>query len=526
MARTQGSKNKNTTELERLQQKVYELENSKQFNTYDEVVSNFVDGFIIEIQKNMKTISLETLQQWFNNPDQYMANISNLLTYYYIIDGNIFQLYDLIFSLPKLNYKITAYDKTVKSYEKDITKVKQVLDRQVGYKRLTRDLLVQLAHDGSLLGTWMGNATNPYYYVFSDLEYIFPYGMNQGKMVGVIDLKWLETMKDVEKAIVFNSLKPLVTQTKYDKYKNCTDAKKKEELRYVILPPERSLVTRVHVLNRNQRLGIPFGTQSLFDINHKQKLKELERAIADKIIRSIAVIKFKGKDDNDVKVSEAKKKEVFQKVKKALEKNDNNKTGITVLGMPDFSDFSYPEIKGGDKIFDNSKYETTNLDITNGTGISGALTNGTGSNFSSATINLTILYQKIAVMLEDIEEIFNQLIVILLGEKKGYNYKFEFDKEQPLTKKERIDILMKLQSQGHSLTHVLDELSINPEEYIKQGIYEIETLKLREKIIPPQSTYTYTGEDKGGAPTVDDPENENTIKDKTNGGNNIPRANS
>lgn len=522
MSRPQGSKNQKTVEIEQLQKKIYELE--KQYNTYDEVVSHFVDGFIIEMQKNIKTISLDALQQWFNNPDKYMANISNLLTYYYIVDGNMFQLFDLIFSLPKLNYKITVYDKEVKSYEKDIIKIKQALERQVGYKRLTRDLLVQLAHDGSLLGTWMGNANNPYYHVFSDLEYIFPYGMNQGKMVGVIDLKWLDTMQEIERTVVLNSLKPLITQSKYDKYKNCTDPKKKEELRYVVLPTERSLVARIHVLNRNQRLGIPSGTQTLFDINHKQKLKELERAIADKIIRSIAVLKFKGKDDNDIKVGETKKKEVFNKVKKALEKNDNNKSGITVLGIPDFADFSYPEIKGGDKIFDNAKYETTNLDISRATGMADALTTGAGGNFASAKLNLDIIYQKIAVMLEDIEEIFNQLIVIILGEKKGYNYKFEFDKDIPLTKKEKLDVLMKLQAQGYSVISVLEELGVNPDQYIKQSIYEIETLKLREQIIPPQSTYTYTGDDAGGAPTNDNPDNESTVKDKTNGGNQTPRA--
>lgn len=271
MPRTKGSTNKvsiDKNELERLQQKVYELESS--YNTYSEVVSNFVDGFIVEMQKNIKTISLDTLQSWFNNPDEHINDISNLLTYYYIVDGNIFQLYDLIFSLPKLNYKITVYDKNISSKEKDIAKIKQVLDRKINYKRLTRDLLVQLAHDGSVLGTWLGDSNNPYFYVFSDLEYIFPYGMNQGKMIGVIDLKWLEQMKEIERVIVYNSLKPLVTPEKYEKYKNCTDFKKKEELRYIILPPEKSLVARIHTLNRNQRLGIPFGTQALFDINHKQ----------------------------------------------------------------------------------------------------------------------------------------------------------------------------------------------------------------------------------------------------------------
>ena len=86
--RPKGSKNGFTkAEVEKMQRKIDDLE--KQYNSYDEVVSNFVDGFVLEMTKSIKTISLETLQIWFSNPDQYMTEINDLLTYYYIIDGDI-----------------------------------------------------------------------------------------------------------------------------------------------------------------------------------------------------------------------------------------------------------------------------------------------------------------------------------------------------------------------------------------------------------------------------------------------------
>ena len=327
MARPKGSKNNRTIEIERLQQKVYELENSKKFNSYDEVVNSFVDGMIIEMQNNIKTVSLDTLQTWFNNPDRYMEQISNLLTYYYIIDGNMFQLYDLIFSLPDLNYKITAFDKTIPTYKEDMIKIKQALERKVRHKELTRDLLVQLAHDGTLLGTWLGSSKEPYFYTFNNLNYIYPYGRYKGKMIGTIDLKWLDELQEEERQLIYNNLSPLVSESKYKLWKQTTDTKKRKELQYINLPSDKTLVARIHTLNRNQRLGIPFGTQTLFDIQHKQKMKELERSIADKIIRAIAVLKFRGKDDNEVRVKESLKRDVFNKVKKALERNENGKEG-------------------------------------------------------------------------------------------------------------------------------------------------------------------------------------------------------
>lgn len=513
MSRPKGSKNKSTEELEKLQQKVNDLE--KQYSSYDEVVSAFIDGCILDVKESVKTISLNTLQTWFNNPDSYMENISNLLSYYYIIDGNIMQLYDLVFSLPQLDYKITAYKKT-KTYSNDMIKIKQMLDKKIKHKQLTRDLLIQLVHDGTLIGTWLGNNKNPYFYVFDNLKYIYPYGRYKGEMVAIIDLKWLDEMKEEQREAIYNDLSPLITRSKYDKWKNETNSEKKKKKQYIILPSDKTLVARTHTLNRNQRLGIPHGTQALFDILHKTKMKELERSIADKIIRAVAVVKFKGKDDNDNRVREKDRKKVFSGVKKALELNTNaTKSSITVLGMPDFASMEMPEFKNGDKILSPDKYENATFDITNSTGVPSVLTNGMKGNFSSAKASLDILYKKIGVLLEQIEEIYNQLIVILLGETKGLNYTFIYNKETPIEKTKRIDTLMKLEAQGYSASYVLDELGINSEEFFEQSIYEIETLKLRDKIKPPQLDSTQSGSDnEGGRTPIDNPDNDNTIKSK------------
>ncbi len=521
MGRPKGSKNKSTLEIEKLQKQVSDLE--KVYNSYDQVLDSFAEGFVMDLYSKdiIKRINLDTLQRWFNSPDEYMGEITSLLTYYYIIDGNIFQLYDLIFTLPPLDYKITALEKD-KNYESDLTLIKKYLERKIKHKELTRDLLSQLASKGTLIGTWLGNKSNPYFYAFENLKYIYPYGRHQGKMVGVIDLKWLDELKDKERNLIFKNLSPLVTQKKYDKYKSNNNPDNEEELRYILLPPDKTLVARIHTLSRNQRLGIPYGTQALFDMQHKQKLKDLETAIANKIIRAIAVLKFKGKDDNDVKVSSTDKKKVFSGVKKALEKNTNEKDGITCVAIPDFASFEFPEVKNGEKALDPQKYESIDNDITTATGISSALMNGTKSNYASAKLNLDIIYKKIATLLEQIEEVYNQLFTIILGE-RGENYLFEYNKETPLTKKERIDVLLKLHNmEGFSLKYVIDNVDgVDWQNYIEQSIYEQEVLKLQERIKPYSSAYTSTGQN-GGRPSNDDDENENTIGSKENDGNSLP----
>lgn len=520
--RPKGSKNGFTkAEVEKMQKKIDDLE--KQYNSYDEVISNFVDGFVLEMTQNIKTISLETLQKWFSNPDEYMTEINDLLTYYYIIDGNISQMYDLVFALPELNYTIKCYgDKS--TYKEDVSKIRNVLENIIHHKQLTRQLLIQLSHDGTVIGTWLGNKQEPYFNVFNNLEYVYPYGVYKGKMVAVYDLSYLDTLNEEQRKAEYENLSPFITKRIYDKWKNCKDYEKQKSLQLIVLPLETSLVARNRTLSSNQRLGLPQGTQAMNDLMHKQKMKELERSMADKIIRAIAVVKMRDKDDNDMKVKESTQKKVFNSVKRALEKNTSSSTGLTCIGLPSFASFEYPEFKNIDDILSPDKYESVNNDITSGTSISSVLSNGTGGNYASANLNLEMLYRKIDTMIEQIEEIYNQLITIILGKSKGKRYRFEYIKGVPLSKKDKVSNLKSLADKGYSIKPLLDTLGIDFEEYISQSIYEIEDLKLREKIIPPLNTNNISAKDNiSGRPTDESNEINSTVTTKSNDGNNSPK---
>ena len=519
--RPKGSKNQFTKEdIEKLQERVNELEKTN--NSYHDVLDEFIDGFIIELQQNIKTISNETLQKWFSNPDEYMGQIRSLLTYYFIIDGNIGQLYDLYYSLSPLNYKIKVL-KRLDSYEDDMQKLKNVLTNVINHKTLTRELLVQLAHEGTCIGTWLGNRKQPYFEVFDNLDYVYPYGKYKGKMTAVYDLSYLERLTEEQRNTIYANLSPFVTKAKYNKYVNCTDIKKKKVYQLLVLPPETSLVARARILSSNQRIGLPFGTQAIFDLQHKQKMKELERTVADKIIRAIALVKFKDKTEDGTRVKESVQKRVFSKVKSALQQN-NSKGGMTVLAMPEFASFESPEIKNGDKILNPDKYESIDNDVSKGTGISNVFANGTGGNFASANANLEMLYRKVGTLLEQIEVIYNELITIVLGKSKGACYHFEYDKDVPLSKKEKVNIVKSLTDKGYSVKHLTDMIGLDFDELVRDSIYEIDKLKLRDKIIPPQSTYTLGNntDNTNNKPESDEP-TESTEGTRDNDSNNTPK---
>ncbi|MNF72740.1 hypothetical protein D3C84_547230 [compost metagenome] len=220
----------------------------------------------------------------------------------------------------------------------------------------------------------------------------------------------------------------------------------------------------------------------------------------------------------NLKLPKAVKQKVHSGVKSALEKNQSN--GITVVSIPDFANIAFPDVKvdglGG-------KFDDINGDIQSAYGLSGTLLNGTGSNFAGAKINLETFYKRIGVLLEDIEqEVYQKLINLILPTGQKDNFYITYNKEAPLTLKEKIDVLSKLNDKGWSVKHLVDLVDgISWEAYLEQTLHETDVLKLQERIKPYQSTHTTSNED-AGAPTNDNPDNENTIKSKTTDGNSTP----
>lgn len=507
--------------VESMQKYINELELSH--NTASEVYDTFVSGFVINEVSNIKTLKSSMLQTWFSNIDDYLSDVKSLLTYYYIANPDVFQMYTLMMCLPSLDYKIIAYKKN-KSYDNDVALIKRILDKEIDYRNITRSMIIQLIHEGTLIASILGNSKNPYIHIFDDLDYCFPYGKYRGKMRAVIDLQMLDKMKETERESMYENLKPLVTKAKYEKWKNESDSIKKAEYRYVILKEDNTLVARTNILYNNQRFGIPYGTQGLMDILHKEKMKNLEQSIADKVMRSISVLKFKGLDENGNKVSDANKSKVFNAVKTALNRSTKSDNAISVIALPDFADLKSADIGDLEKSLSPDKYQSINSDISSST-IGKALASGEGANYSSSQINLDMLYNKLKVVLEQIEPIFDKLITVVLGENKASNYKFVFDKRPSLSKYDLLQTLSKLQAQGFSIKYIIDELGLDFNDYIAQSKHEIEDLQLREVIVPQKSTYTESGKvgTKGDSGHGEVIENEKTEATYTNDGNNIPR---
>lgn len=499
----------------------------KSYNTYDEYINEYVEGFVSKMFSDgqIKTVEEDQIKEWLSNPDTYYKEISNLMTYEYISNGDIYMLHTFIQCLPTLNYKVNIFDHNKRGYEKNVGLCNRLMTK-VRYKQTTRDLLSQLCARGWFVSIWLGDKKNPYLYVFENMDYVFPSFRRNGDWVCVVDMDWFENMKEEERAMMFETLSPYVTESMYNKF---IGQKDKRENQYIELPQERTSCVRINTLYRNQRIGLPMGTQALMDLSHKQTLKNLEKSIANKIISNMIVLTV----GNEKKPNESIPPNIKRKISAGVARVLQQKIGINgtpVVVIPEFVTMETPKLDGFDGL-DNKKFESINSDVATSVGVSPSLTNGMGGNFATAKLNLDILYKRIGVILEGIEDVFNKLIGISLPKGIADNFYVEFEKEPPLTRKEQLDALMNLHSEGFAVKPIIDLIPhIEYDQYIDASIYEIESMKLRERIVPPSSKYTLSGSNTATSsaktkPEVEEPTNDNTVASKDSNSNDTPDAN-
>lgn len=472
------------------------------------LTKRFNKGIIEEIDD-------ETIRDLLTNPQSSQKTLENLAFYYYISNGNIFQQFDLTRVLPRLNYSIGVIELN-KKIDKTKIKINKLL-RKVNHKELTRDTISQTITAGTICGIWLGDGLDLYPMIFNDLEYFFPAKRVNGKWVIWCDLEYFDNINELERDNLLMSLSPYITKQDYDNFKEDNNG-----YRYVELPVERGFVIKTHTLYRNQNLGIPWVSTSLYDLSHKKTLKDLEKAVSNKIVNAIGVLTIGNQEKPNNTIKPEIKKKIYSRTKEALESNEEK--GVSLISLPEFVDLEFGKFDSSP--LDPKKFESINSDLTNATGVSKGLTNGEGS-YSTAKINLDIIYDKIAEILENIEsEIYNKAINLLLSTNEKDNYYIEYEKGIPLSTKEKLDTYMKLVSMGYSISPVINMLGGDAKEFVDQSIREINDWNIRANILPPMTSYTMsdnTEDSVYGRPTNEGSQNENTVKSNDNNSNGVPK---
>lgn len=489
--------------------------NESQYAYIDAFSNAFVKGLFS--QGIVKGITPEQLNKYFTSPDFYQSELARIINYYYIANAEIRQIFEIIEASPTLNYQIRSFENL--NNETVLPQLKKKL-HILNHKDLTRDLLKQLASEGNVVGVWLKSGKKYSPFIFSDTSYIKLVRDFESRLRVIIDMGWFDAMTDAVRSSYFKVFNGIVSAADYKEYVESGGDKRFHEV-----PFERSIVLRTGTINRNQINGSNWINPVLFDVLHKKKLKDVEQTIANKIINAVAVLTMgqnakQGEKDRDYdSIPDKLIKSIHQSVKSAL--SNSAKEGISLVTIPNFSKLEFPDIKSDG--LDGDKFEQTDSDIRAGLGISGVMLNGEGSTVASAKLNLDIVYRRIAIMLEGIEsEVYNKFFNLNVTKTQRDNFYMEYQKEVPLTLKEKLDYQTKLNDKGWSSRHVIEAMGLDFDEYLAQTVYENDTLKLNtELLIPPKTSHTSSNDESiNGRPEVDSPENENTERSKETEGNN------
>ena len=478
-------------------------------NTYDDYFSDFTTGWITESNGSgaFSTISDDDIDKWLSNPNTYYTELTNLMKYLNITDSNIYQLHQILTSLPTLNYKIHTINVEKKTKDKDINLINNSL-LKVRYKQLSRELLMQTNVEGTTVCMWLGTKNEPYLHIFSNLKYVFPAFRRKGEWVCVCDMSWFDEMQEAERMYIFEELSPYVTENDYNNYKKNAD-----EFQYKELDPKRTCVIRFGAMSRNQRLGIPSGCQVIKDIRHKNVLKDLDESISGNVIDKIPVLQIGSSEKPNETIPKKVRRQIGSSVFKVLQ-GSKTEGKLGLITIPEYCNLTFlesDELEG----LDEGKYQTVNEDISSGLGISSSLLSGSG-NGSVVKYNLETLYRKISSQLDELDIVFQKFLNLVLGTNAN-NYVFEFEKDVPLSNKEKLEVLTKLHAEGFSVKAIIDMVSgIDFESYVKQSMIEQES-NMYDVIKPPLTSYTATSSDltddtSGGREKIEEPDNEETIR--------------
>lgn len=422
----------------------------------------------------------------------------------------------MVRSLPTLRYSLLWSDYSdVERNAKLEKKIKQFLNN-INIIKLVRDGLYETA----LLGTLVTCLRKNKYVQFLDLDDIDISYQRNGRWIVRYDLKSLDNIKDVQaKKATIDSLPDEVTVAKYNAYKKTKD----ESRRFIEL-------SNCHVINlgneRNTPISYPMTFGSWIPLAQKEIIDNVERSIADRLIKDVVVLSAGWLDKDQTKpVPKEVIAQYFKQISNTLQKKQAtgkgaNESGTASIAIPHFLKLDTLEIDS--TMFKQELYQKIDQDIYAALGVSPALNMGGGGNYSSASANSEKLFSFIITILEQFEYMINDYLQIILP--KSVDCQIKFDRSTVLEKEAEISKYKEFFMQTNIINPWVESLFGGGalEALMAQAKYEEETLEKGKYIRPAQNAYTTSGDSQVGAPTENKPLNDNTAKTKNSDGNNTP----
>lgn len=287
---------------------------------------------------------------------------------------------------------------------------------------------------------------------------------------------------------------------------------------WLILDSDKTMCRKIKCKD-SEPWGRSLVIAALADVLYKDYFVDTKRNVLDEINNKIIYQTLpEGKDKGSCALNNKQQEDQHNKVKSAI-MNKNSRNKISFFTVAAGTKLDAIDVKTD--IFDQKNESDLNNQISLDLGICasliGAMSTGT---FAGASSNLDMITAQVYTWVYEWAKELNFVINknIIRDEKNKvevYYFPTSF-----ANRKQFFEMMKDLYSFGGSLTYLVASTGCDPDAYFAVLDEEIDS-GIFERYLPHPTSWTTTKDNEAGAPETDEP-TENTIKSRSNNGNNIP----
>lgn len=290
---------------------------------------------------------------------------------------------------------------------------------------------------------------------------------------------------------------------------------------WYVLDNTKTIVHKVRS-KRDEKWGRPLVLAAINDILYGDYFTDTKRNVLDEINNRIIYETFpEGKDKGSCSLTKQQQQHQHNAVKNAV-MTKNNRGGISFFSVTAGTKIDTIDPANTD-IFDDKYEQNIHTKVARNLGIAASLLDGSGSgSYSSQENNLDLISSQLFQWIEEIENELNKCISenVIKDNRNWVECKY-----LPIThvnKKNMVQFAKELYLQGKgSLSLWASACGLSPDVFFALLDKELED-DIEHKYPVHQTSFTYTGDDKGGRPVDEDSQNASTLQTRANGSNSVP----
>ena len=507
-----------------------------EFNTY--FSSYPVNLFGLNISE---LYDAETIKNLIKDPMSNRDVLRDLCETIYNSNGIVTNVIDYMVSLPTLDYVAIAYGETPSSKER-AKKITATFLKTIRHKEVVRDIIRSVLVGGDYYG----------YCDFGDrpLNEIPALSDFAVRSIGEINADTVSNASIITlpvkycKIVGYKNSAPIIAfnldyfrsegnesaDSKIRKYpKEIRDAfqqytnKKGASGQWHKLRTENTIAIKYRA-SRLEPYGRPLPLAALANVLYQDEFVATKRGIMDEFRSRVYYETFPESDKKGIStLSEPQQKKQHEALRDAFQ-GKGAKKRINFISLAAGTKLDSVKMDGMEIL--DEKYEN-NLrnDIAGDMGFAGALLSGAGENasYSSMEMNARLISSQIFQLVEMIAEELNKCLNANLIRSAANAVEVYYLPITYINRKEMADMARQLYLEGRgSLFYWAAATGLKPDAFMAM-VMEEKDLKLDEILPIHQTSYTQSGNNEGGRPSVENPTSPSTIQTKARNSNEQPK---